>query len=194
MSQLLEKIKNFGEILNNFVINSSIINDMNDSSLIIDWIKEIINKDLINFESIFKMSENGSKSEDFHKLCDNKGPTLTIIKTTKNKVFGGFTPLNWNSNEGSIYDELNHTFLFSLNSKKKYEIKEKAFCAIKSQSDCGPIFGNFDFGLKENMKIGKIYATEKSSYLPINNLELIGEKKSSESFETEEFEIFKVIY
>ena len=34
---------------------------------------------------IFNMSENGSKSEDFHSIWDNKGPTLTIVKTTKNK-------------------------------------------------------------------------------------------------------------
>ena len=41
------------------------------------------------------MSINGRTSKDFHKYCDNKGPTLTIVKTTKNKIFGGFTPLNW---------------------------------------------------------------------------------------------------
>ena len=43
---------------------------------------------------IFVMSINGSTSKDFHKYCDNKGPTLTIVKTTKNKIFGGY-PLNW---------------------------------------------------------------------------------------------------
>ena len=194
MSQLLENKKYIGEIINNSYINSSIINDMNDLSLIVEWIKEAIDKDLIQFKSIFKMSENGTKSEDFHKFCDNKGPTLTIIKTTKNNIFGGFTPFNWNSNEGNICDELNQTFIFSLNSKKKFGIKEKNSFAIKNQSDCGPIFGNFDFGLRDNMKIGKVYATEKSSFLSINNLELIGENKNSEPFETEELEIFKVIY
>ena len=43
------------------------------------------------------MSENGTKSEDFHKYCDNKGPTLTLFKTTKNKKFGGFISLNWSN-------------------------------------------------------------------------------------------------
>ena len=41
------------------------------------------------------MSIHGYSSYDFHKYCDNAGPTLILIKTTKDKIFGGFTPLNW---------------------------------------------------------------------------------------------------
>ena len=34
---------------------------------ILKWIKDKINKDSIKFELIFKMSENGSQSKEFHK-------------------------------------------------------------------------------------------------------------------------------
>ena len=34
-------------------------------------------------------------SKDFHKYCDNQGPNLILVKTKKNKIFGGFTPLSW---------------------------------------------------------------------------------------------------
>ena len=61
------------------------------------------------------MSEKGTKSENFHKYCDNKGATLVLVKTTKNKIFGGFTPLNWEGSGGSKNDESNQTFIFSLN-------------------------------------------------------------------------------
>ena len=44
---------------------------------------------------IFRKSVNGSYSEVFHKYCDNKGPTLTLIETENNQIIGGFTPLNW---------------------------------------------------------------------------------------------------
>ena len=64
------------------------------------------------------MSENGSKSEDFHKYCDNKGPTLILIKTTKNKIFGGFSPLSWNNKGGDQFDKSKQTFIFSLNLVK----------------------------------------------------------------------------
>ena len=57
------------------------------------------------------MSENGSKSEDFHKYCDNKGPTLTLIKTTKNRIFGGFSPLSWNNKGRDQFDKsIKHLF------------------------------------------------------------------------------------
>ena len=75
------------------------------------------------------MSENGSKSTDFHKYCDNKGPTLIIVKTTKNKIFGGFTLLDWKDNGGSINnsinDKSNQTFIFLLNLDKKYDMIKK---------------------------------------------------------------------
>ena len=45
--------------------------------LIANWIKETIQKEKIKLELIFRMSENGTKANDFHKYCDNKGPTLT---------------------------------------------------------------------------------------------------------------------
>ena len=63
---------------------------MNSIVLIKDWIEEKVNKKEIKFELIFKMRENGTNSDDFHKHCDNKGQTLTLVKTTKNKIFGRF--------------------------------------------------------------------------------------------------------
>ena len=98
---------------------------MKNIELIINWIKETINKEKIKFKLIFKMSENGTKSEDFHKTCDNQGPTLTLVKTTKNKIFGGFTPLNWLSEGGGTNDPTNQTFIFSLNLKKNIICSEK---------------------------------------------------------------------
>ena len=59
-------------------------------------------KNSIEFELIFKMCRDGSNCKDFHNSCDNKGPTLIFIQTTKNKIFGGFTPLNWRCEKEKI--------------------------------------------------------------------------------------------
>ena len=67
------------------------------------------------------MNQKGSINKEFHKYCDNVGPTLTLIKTTKNKIFGGFTPLNWNI-KGSQFDESNQKFIFSLYLEKKFDM------------------------------------------------------------------------
>jgi hypothetical protein len=47
----------------------------------------------------------------WHELCDNKGPTLTIIQSSDNWVFGGYTSLNWDMQSG--YGEDTKAFLFT---------------------------------------------------------------------------------
>ena len=203
VNKFLEDIKVFGNINN---LDKNIINDLINSlciiqkdkkniiqNSIIKWIEEKINKKINKFELIFRMSENGTKSQDFHKYCDNKGPTLILVKTTKNKIFGGFTPLNWNDTGNQLYDKSNQTFIFSLNLMKIYNMINKGGRAIYCDNS-GPYFGNCDFCLKENMKIGVTYANEKCNFLSNENLELTGGKGNNEKFETEELEVYKVIY
>ena len=179
----------------NSLENSLILNyDINKKQSIINWIKEKVNKNEISFDNIFSMSRNGSKSEDFHKLCDNKGPTLIIIKTDKNHIFGGFTPLDWNSKGGTICDESKRTFIFSLDLMKKFEIINIKKKAIRCESEHGPIFGDYDIGLHKDMKEGQIYANSTCNFMSNNNLELTGGKGDNENFKTEELEVYKVIY
>ena len=138
------------------------------------------------------MNENGSKSEEFHKYCDNKGPTLVLVKTTKDKIFGGFTPLNWKYVNQYLDDRSNQTFIFSLNLKKKFDmidVKKKAICTTE-----GPWFGDCDFGIHKNMKKGETFANSSCNFLSNSNLEVTNGKGNSEDFETEELEVYKVKY
>ena len=45
---------------------------------------------------LFRASRDGFASENFHWKCDNKGPTVTIVKSGK-CIFGGFTEKSWTS-------------------------------------------------------------------------------------------------
>ena len=45
---------------------------------------------------LFRGSRDGFQAETFHSKCDNKGPTVTIVKRGNN-IFGGFTEISWNS-------------------------------------------------------------------------------------------------
>ena len=197
INNFLNAIKNFGKINsfdnNNISKLSSIIKDhLSHEILIINWLSEKVKRKKFKFELIFTMSKNGSNSNDFHRHCDNKGPTLVLVKTTKEKIFGGFTPLSWQIGKGYKYDESNQTFIFSLNLDKKFDMINKANKAI--HTDNGPWFGDCDFGLKDNMKKGETYANKTCNFLSNFNLELTGGKGESESFETEDFEVYKVIY
>jgi len=59
--------------------------------------------DLIQVKRIYLASENGWGYEDFHKFCDNKGPILIVMKA-KDRIFGGFSSLGWDSTSGYIKD------------------------------------------------------------------------------------------
>ena len=201
LNKFIEQIKNFGLIISDYYIlesalkSSSIIkNEINNIELIMNWIRETINKNKIKFEIIFRMSEKGTKSEDFHKYCNNQGPTLTLVKTTRNKIFGGFTSLNWSSDEESVKDPANQTFIFSLDLKKKYNMLKKNGDAIYCSVTTGPNFGAADFRLENNMKKGMTYANSNCNFLSNNNLELTGGKGESGKYEAEELEVYKVIY
>ena len=200
LNPILEIIKQFGNIykINKNIIFDSIISknrDKNES--IINWIKEKTNKDEIKFEKIFTMSINGNSSKDFHKYCDNQGPNLILVKTKKNKIFGGFTPLSWENKGKDKYDKKNQTFIFSLNFMKKYDMIDTKIGAIYCSEGNGPYFGGYtsrDFSIGSNMKKGETYANEYSNFLPNDNLDLTGSKGERESFDIEDFEVFKVIY
>ena len=194
---LVKGIKTFGNVCmnGNFFLNSSIINqDINKINLLIKWIKEKIKKDVISSEMIFRMSKDGDKSEDFHKFCDNQGPTLVIVQTTSNKIFGGFTPLNWKSTEEKPIDKNNQTFIFSLDFNKRYDQVKLNSQAIKCSKEFGPNFGNDDFQLKKNLKEGICYADNSCNFICNGETELLGGKNNNETFYTKELEVFKIIY
>ena len=197
INDLIEIIKNFGKIVKyngGLKEISTIINDdINKQNYIINWIKGKINKDFFQFKLLFRMDEKNTKSEEFHKACDNKGPTLVLIQTKTKRIFGGFTPLDWGKTGGGIKDESNQTFIFSLDLCKKYDIIKINEQAINRSND-GPKFGDCDIKIESNMKNGVSFANNNCNFLSGNNLELTGGRGDSEKFETLQLEVFKVEY
>ena len=190
INEIQNKLK-YNDSQEELINKSSIINnDINRINQIINWIKQKVNKASIKFELIFKMSQNGYSGSDFHKYCDNKGPTLVLIQTNKNNNFGGFTPLNW-KNKSYPIDDLNQTFVFS---NKKFDMINKNNYAIRCYSNEGPVFGDCDIKLGDDMRKVESYATKTSRYFLPNNLGLTGEKGEYQSFVAKEIEVFKVIY
>ena len=179
-----------------FELSSIINNDIEKIKILINWIKQKTKKNIIKLNLIFKMSENGSSSNDFHKYCDNQGPTLLIIETKDEKIFGGFTPLNWKFCQKieRIIDFSDLTFLFSLNLMKKLDMINKNDYAIRNDKDFGPIFGNFDLSLSQNMTRGGSFANNLCNFFSNNYLELTGENGVTTDFQVKEFEVYKVIY
>lgn len=75
---------------------------------------------ITSIELIYRASRDGWTPERFHSLCDGRGETITIIKSSKNYLSGGYTSKPWRSSGGYIKDE--NAFLFQLtNSQAIYK-------------------------------------------------------------------------
>ena len=44
----------------------------------------------------YRASRDGWRTQDFHRHCDNKGPTVVLVKAN-DCTFGGYTDQNWDS-------------------------------------------------------------------------------------------------
>ena len=118
-------------ILDNYLMKSSILT--NDQAVELMKLCEFNNDK--KFKLIYRATVDGFGSKDFHRKCDNKGKTLTIIKEKNNSyIFGGYTEQTW-ANEKPFFTDyprdhgLNRTFfntcndpnafIFSLTNKDK---------------------------------------------------------------------------
>ena len=52
---------------------------------------------------LYRASEHEYTAESFHEYCDDKGPTLIVIKSSGGWIFGGYTTESW-SGECMYYD------------------------------------------------------------------------------------------
>ena len=61
---------------------------------LVNWLKETGPITISNEKLLYCASRNGWSSSDFHLCCNNKGPTVTVIKSG-NYIFGGYTAKSW---------------------------------------------------------------------------------------------------
>jgi hypothetical protein len=50
-----------------------------------------------HFKILWRGSRDGFTVKDFHRQCDSHTNTLIVILDTKGNIFGGFTPVEWES-------------------------------------------------------------------------------------------------
>jgi hypothetical protein len=75
------------------------------------------------FSLLYLGSRDGFKNEEFHRRCDGHANTLTVILDTKGNIFGGFTPVEWESRvHNGKYGEEDNRF--------KADESEKSFIFI----------------------------------------------------------------
>ena len=118
------------------MIDTGILNEMNIEKFISLVMSPFAGKSL---KLLFQASKHGFTAEEFHKKCDEKQPTVVLIKAANNRTFGGVTALTWEGN--NIYKGNDESaFLFSIDNNSTYQCINQDLVIYCSPS-CGPVFG-----------------------------------------------------
>lgn len=108
------------------------------------WIGEVLQKKLSKtpkLSVLYNMDRDGFTAASFHKNCDGKGATLTVVLTEGGKLLGGFTSKPWRSERQWVPESDSMAFLFSITHKEVYE-QIKPDDSIYHYIDEGPTFGS----------------------------------------------------
>ena len=106
----------------------------------------------VTLSLLYQGSRDGFGAADFHAKCDDKGATVTIVKSTEGFIFGGYSDQSWATSGDSygVWKSSSRAFLFSVvNSAKLAPLKlpQDQQCdeeAVYCEHDCGPSFGSED--------------------------------------------------
>jgi hypothetical protein len=148
-----------------------------------------------------------SKKKNPHRRCDGHANTLTVILDTKGNIFGGFTPVEWespvwNGKDGDMSnclkaDDSQKSFLFTLKNPhniqaRRFALKaEKKHQAIMCNSERCPHFR--DIAVCENCNANtRSYTSLGNSYTNDTGLDDEIVFTGSWKFQVKEIEVFEI--
>ena len=186
MSKIIEKQNKIGEVIEEISMESLIVSKKEDINLLKEWISPYKN---ILFKLIYRATRDGDTYQDFHRMCDNKSPTICIMKTPKGYIFGGYTTVLFNNPENKdLYLKDKNAFVFSLNKREKFNTKDKNK-SIGIDRRYLIIFGNGknSIQIKDNaLNSNEHWSNPNGSYGANLNL------TENKNFSIVEMEVFKV--
>ncbi|PKC73062.1 BTB-domain-containing protein [Rhizophagus irregularis] len=190
----------------------SLLIEQKHAAIISSWIdKQEINfydrKRLpYSFKLLYRASRDGFSAKKFHKLCDNKGSTVTITKVRSNgKLIGGYNPLDWKPHSElsylsgdscwySTFDSFLFSFPLKPSSNDNFTPKIARIgnggnisdYAIGYNINYGPSFGGgWDFSIQDN---NLIYSYGPYSYPDCGNF-----IAKNQQLKIDDYEVFQII-
>ena len=164
----------------NFIDQKSSILNPNDFNLLNDW---IFPGGQISFNLLYSSESNQISPQSFHSKFDSKliANSLIIIKLTDGQIIGGFTRNNWKPKE---YKTDRYAFLFNLNNKKRYYVKDRNR-AIFTDDESVVVFGDGDIIIKNEKDAYSLFPLSYGDKIENTKNELTNGKKF---FEIEKME------
>jgi hypothetical protein len=141
-SQLKEELKKqCAEGLADFYNTSMVSAKVSD----VEWILKQLPSKPKTLVLLFSSTVHGWSKTDWRSHCIDKGMTLTLMKSTKGKVAGGYLHIQWKDGK-SCYGKDSSAFVFSVDNQLKLKPTDSDR-AVYFISDSGPKFGTFSLGV-----------------------------------------------
>jgi len=175
--------------------DSLILETFEERNTILSWLPSIHKSSKPNL--LYRATRDGWTASTFHSKCNNKGSSITVIKTDKGYVFGGYIDKAWSGSRTWI--QSNEAFIFSLKchanlppTKMKINTNNKS--AIFDNPEYGPTFGG-----GHDIHIASSSNTSEESYFNIgttydrpNDISDPNFLNGQRNFKVSEIEVFQV--
>ncbi|KAF9431849.1 Interferon-induced protein 44-like, partial [Entomortierella beljakovae] len=147
----------------------------------------------------YRASRDGFDASNFHMACDQRGPTLTVVRAENGTIFGGYNSSSWSSHPTGVYSTSRTNFLFTLNSREHpqrenimFPVKGDGLAATYNKLNFGPTFGTgHDLFISSNCNL----SSQSSSLMPTSyggsgaSATILA---GSSKFRVQEYEVFLV--
>jgi hypothetical protein len=157
------------------------------------------------FNLLWRGSRDGFTAKEFHRRCDGRANTLTLIADIDGNVFGGFTPVKWESHSGKRKgDDSGRSFLFTLRNPHGVPPRKFALTAERKQSAinccsarCAVFGGYCDIAVHDNCDANRASCTHigtlcNSTYA--NNTAFADFLTGAYNFTVKEIEVFNIAH
>ncbi|CAB4444553.1 unnamed protein product [Rhizophagus irregularis] len=141
------------------------------------------------FNLLYRASRDGNTAAAFHAKCDNKGPTIVVVKIKNSeRIVGGYNPLFWDSSGG--FKITDNGFIFSFSDKNNLQTATVAYNIVRSRSiychkTCGPVFGCNDLYINYSINPVDVWCSTCTSCYPTCNF--------PRKMYVDDYEVFQVI-
>ena len=144
---------------------------------------------------LYKASINGWSAQNFHKICDNRGPTITIANLKDGRFIGAFSPISW----GIVNNQyINNPEAFLFDNNAKYTTNNSLFgpnqVAIYQSESIGPTFGGGHDFQTLTQSSPKMLSNNVFTFLNINTGPLGVSIRSNNNYELSDLEVYSVTY
>jgi len=141
-------------------------------------LEEMIDEGPKSFKLLYSIVRDGCDPSIFHRKCDNKGPTITVLYNPKGSIYGFYTSLSWRSSGDWATDGKHFFFQLQHLGERRFTkclAKSGSVNVICFQPHLGPFSMAFrTFSEKSNVAVNGVYTLNGSASISTDYYQLIG--------------------